>query len=89
MILSQCPRHTGDRLLDTKVNLIGYLKRGQGTVFQPRVLQFNLDNIIDFPTANSPTKNVECAGAENEPMTFKADAQTIRPSDPMYIPQCN
>ena len=61
--------NTGDRLLDTKANwnIIFDMK---GKVFQPGVLQLNLDN-IDSRTANTPSeKNGEWAGTGLEPTTF-------------------
>ena len=41
----------------------------KGTVFQPRVLQFNLDNINS--SASTPTEKIgEFAGARIKPMAF-------------------
>ena len=43
----------------------------KGTVFQPRVLQLNLDNINQFRHSNTPIEKIrEFAAAGIEPTTF-------------------
>ena len=44
-------KHTGDRLLDTTLTVCMYFFNMKGAVFQPRVLQLNLDTINQLPNS--------------------------------------
>ena len=66
----------------------------KGTVFQPRVLQLNLHDIIRLPAAQQMPRqkksgNVPARDSNPRSSTYKAGAQTVRPPAPADIPRCN